>query len=441
VTPSGPDVEGAGPQDADRFKDGDSAPGYPHPGGDEGRDDLDASDDLPMRGWLPLEQRLWRHPSELASTGWPGASERALWPVGRSFEQTQRSQRPPAWSHARLRSAWGTAAIGVGAVATLAIGALMLSAALPSGSPPPADKVRTTSIPLATAPYQQVTRSVVGILATGSQGTNFASGVAIGKHGLVATTADLVKGATAFRAVLTNGKEIPARLVGVDPTSDVGVLQVEENLPVARFADDTSVHTGNRAFAVTLAPPVRHGATPTPVWSATTIESADAEVADGPAEGMSSIVAPLPAGSPDHGGILLRSDGSVIGILDPASASPAGGRVFLPADLVLGVSNDLATKGAVVHGWLGIEGQDVSGSDAPTGAQIGAEVVAVDPAGPAASLLAPGDVIEAVDGMRVHSMAELRSRLYTLPPDTVVRLSVSRRGVQITVDVELAAAP
>ena len=67
----------------------------------------------------------------------------------------------------------------------------------------------------------------------------------------------------------------------------------------------------------------------------------------------------------------------------------------------------------MVHGWLGVEG-----TDAPGGA--GAKVAHGAAGGPAAGRLQPGQVIVAVDALPVRTMAELRARLYVLPPGTAV---------------------
>ena len=62
------------------------------------------------------------------------------------------------------------------------------------------------------------------------------------------------------------------------------------------------------------------------------------------------------------GEILLQPDGRVIGILD-STGQPrrgAGHKVFLPAQLVVGVADDLAASGRVRHGWLDVEGENAA---------------------------------------------------------------------------------
>ena len=98
--------------------------------------------------------------------------------------------------------------------------------------------------------------------------------------------------------------------------------------------------------------------------------------------------------------------------------SPA---TFLPSDLVVGVADDLRSQNRVVHGWLGVQG-----TDAPDGA--GATVAQVQSGGPASGRLQVGQLITAVNATPVRTMAELRARLYVLPPGTAVTLSVAAAG-------------
>jgi S1-C subfamily serine protease len=68
-------------------------------------------------------------------------------------------------------------------------------------------------------------------------------------------------------------------------------------------------------------------------------------------------------------------------------------------------------------------------------------VTEVDPDGPAHDQLRNGDVIEAIDGRAVRTMADLRSRLYLLAPGTTVDLRVERDHTVHTVTLSLAPSP
>ena len=98
------------------------------------------------------------------------------------------------------------------------------------------------------------------------------------------------------------------------------------------------------------------------------------------------------------------------------------------------MADDLRSGDRVVHGWLGVDG-----TDAPNDG--GAKVESVDTDGPSANRLTAGDVIVALDALPVRTMAELRARLYVLPPGSPIALSVQRPSGATTVDVTLSASP
>ena len=74
---------------------------------------------------------------------------------------------------------------------------------------------------------------------------------------------------------------------------------------------------------------------------------------------------------------------------------------------MLAVADDLRSRGRVSRGFLGVEGTNATQGS-------GAVVETVHANGPAAGRLDHGEVIVAIDGQPVRTMAELLSRLYAL---------------------------
>ena len=141
--------------------------------------------------------------------------------------------------------------------------------------------------------------------------------------------------------------------------------------------------------------------------------------------------------SDDLGCVLLDGSGHVPGMLEMIRGSgPSTMAVFLPAELVIGVARQLVISGTVEHGWLGVE----TSNAAPTTTHThGAVVTAVggQPTAPGWTRSpatvrprtrgsVPGDIITAIDGSRVQSTAELRSRLYADPPGSSLSLTIQR---------------
>jgi serine protease Do len=331
----------------------------------------------------------------------------------------------------RNREAWISALVGASAAALVVVGGLIMASPHHGGSSPVA---RTASRLTRSSSLTATGNSLVALLTTGPTGTRVDCSVAVASGGFVATTADALVGATSVQA-MRGGHWVSATVVGFDPASDVGLVHVPFEVPVAHFTDLTAVSPGSSVWTMDVRaeePDVRGGSEPRWSVNRATVSTADAAVDGARGKGMPGIVVASTRSGGDTGDVLVSTDGSVIGIEDTAVAT-SGDRVFLPADLVLGVSEDLETVGTVSHGWLGIDG-----ADAPS---AGALVDAVDPKGPAAVVLEDGDVILSIDGTPVHSMAELRSQLYMLPAGSPVWLRIDRDNTLSTVEVDLGTSP
>ena len=138
------------------------------------------------------------------------------------------------------------------------------------------------------------------------------------------------------------------------------------------------------------------------------------------------------------GAVLLDGKGRVMGLLDGQSQSTGKEmEVFVPAPLALSVADVLGGAQDLTHGWLGILCSDPS-----NGAAAGPVVDTVFAGGPAAGAgIEPGDVVTAVDGHGVATIAELQARLYTLGPGSTVHLVLQRGSGPTTVTVTLSAEP
>jgi S1-C subfamily serine protease len=318
---------------------------------------------------------------------------------------------------------------------------ILLSPASDHPSPAPARDVasdaplttlagHTSSVP---AVAEAAGNSMVQLRATTSHGSVSLVGVAVAEGGLVITTADALGGLRSISMVGTGGRLLRASVVAIDNDSDLALVNVPGDIPVAPFADDASLTpssadmtlrmatTGDGALALREAPG--------------SVTSVGTPIAEGLAAGMPAITSSAPSVPEQSGDPLLNPAGAVIGILynaDPGSGP--GTTTFLPTQLVLGVSDELRSTQRVAPGLLGIAGSDATGT-------VGAKVASIESGSPAAGRLHVGEVITAVDALPVRTMAELRARLYVLTPDALVHLSVLSGTVTHVVDVTLRGSP
>jgi putative serine protease PepD len=395
----------------------DGTPG-PGEGGGGGQDEPES----PLRGWIDPDDRLWRHPSEVAGSG-PARDVPSL------------LNPPPRRNHRNAIMVL----VGVGAV--MAVVAWVVVLLSPASDHPLESTTQdaTAGGPLTTLAGVQNTlpaaaeaagHSVVELQASTSHGTVLLVGVAVAEGGLVATTADLLNGMQRIDMVGPDGKLEAASVLATDKTSDVALVSVPIDLPVATFADDSALDSGTPDLALSFESAGDHAValrcTPGAV---TEVGSA---ISSGPASTMPSITSSPATPAVLAGEPLLDENGAVLGILyGPASgSSPA---TFLPSSLVVGVADDLRSQDRVVHGWLGMQG-----TDAPDGG--GAKVAEVQSGGPASGVLHVGQFIVAVDSNPVRTMAELRAQLYVLPPGTPITLSVQQPGGPKVVNVTLGTS-
>jgi S1-C subfamily serine protease len=342
-----------------------------------------------------------------------------------------------AFSGARRRRPV-TVLAGAGAAAMVVAGILVLMASGPLRGPGDAPDATATFTTSATEPVGAArdVRSLVDLVV--GTGHLAVQGVGVAVAGsLVATTADAVDSGSVVHALTAGGGEVAATVVGLDRTADIAVLRVSDQLPVPRFEADTGVTAGRAAMVLALAA----GAPGRPVtasWAAGSIASVGTAAVPVTGDGMAAVAARSPGAPAEPGAVLVDPSGAVIGIYGARAAD--GDLLFIPSDLVQSVSRKLAAGGPVDHGWLDVAAVDLPPAPAGFGVQ-GAVVSAVASGGAADAALRPGDVIMAVDGQPVRSMAELRARLYVEPPGASVTLRVLRQGAPASVVVHLAPSP
>jgi S1-C subfamily serine protease len=231
----------------------------------------------------------------------------------------------------------------------------------------------------------------------------------------VVTTASLLSDVRSISMVGSGGKLERASIVGTDATSDLVLVNVPADVPIAPFSDDAALAGGTPDTVLSLVS--AGGATAALHATSGSVTGVATDIPNGPAQGMAAIISSPAMAAGAAGDPLLDASGSVVGILCDPQSPTTSAATFLPTQLVLGVADDLRSRSRVVPGWLGVAGSDVAGG-------AGAKVVSIYSGSPAAGRLQPGEVIVAIDAKPVRTFAELRSRLYVLTPGSTAQLSV-----------------
>lgn len=391
-------------------------------------------DDRPASPLLPPDDRLWRHPSEVAAHGDPlvpsrRSADTRVWQVG---------------VLSGLVSALLTAGLvvvsgGLRDDEATAPGVERVAAPVQaSGLVAPASSNAIVDIAERTRP------AIVQIRVGGGQGPGSGSGVVFRSDGHVLTNHHVVEGARRITVVMADGGEEPGRLVGSDPETDIAVVKLDRaGVSSAALGSATTLKVGQ--MAVAIGSPLGLAGGPSVSVGVVSALGRQLDGDDGrPLLDMIQTDAPIAPGS--SGGALVDDAGAVIGITTAIAVSGVGaeGMGFAtPIDIARQVGAQLISKGKVSHPWLGIEGVDLDpGAARAMGVDGGAVVRDVKGDSPAAHVgIAAGDVITAVDGSPARSMGGLKVLLRSHQPGDDVTLAVRSDNRARTVRVRLEERP
>ena len=261
------------------------------------------------------------------------------------------------------------------------------------------------------------------------------------EDGYILTNSHLVNGPAEIKVTLQDGREFNAKVIGLDPKSDIAVVKINaHNLPTVPLAESQNVQVGDLVLAIGnpfgVGQTVTHG-----------IVSATDRGGMGIEDYESFIQTDAPINPGNSGGALVDVNGHLIGI-NTAILSRSGGNLGIgfavPSDLARRVMTDLVKYGYVVRGYLGVEAQNLTPELAkefnldPT---TGALVAAVVPNGPAARAgLEVGDVITGFDGKPAGDARQLRLLVAEAKPCHTVQVEVIRNGSTRPFRVTIAQA-
>lgn len=274
-------------------------------------------------------------------------------------------------------------------------------------------------------------------------GRSTGSGVIISQDGYIVTNNHVIDDADEVDVTLYDNRSLRAKVIGVDPTTDLALIKVDANqLPHLQFGNSNNVRVGEWVLAV---------GNPFDLNSTVTagIVSAKARniniLRDRNNLQIESFIQTDAAVNPGNsGGALVNLNGELIGI-NTAIATPTGtyaGYSFaVPATLVKKVMDDLLEFGEVQRGLLGISIRDVNAdlAEAEDLDQLtGVYVIGVGEASAAEEAgLEAGDVITAINGEPVSTTSELQEKVALNRPGDQIDVTFLRKGKAQTIEATL----
>jgi S1-C subfamily serine protease len=289
------------------------------------------------------------------------------------------------------------------------------------------------------------------------------SGFVIDKAGHVVTNYHVVQSARKLEVSFSDNESLKARIVGVDPSTDVAVLQVKapsRALTPLALGDSDSVQVGDSVIAIG-----------NPFGLDRTVTAGIVSALQRPIQAPNGytidhvIQTDAALNHGNSGGPLIDSEGDVVGVNSQIqTGGTTDGNVgvgfAIPINTVRSVVAQLIKSGKVQHAFVGIDVRALTPSVARVfrlPVQYGLLVEAVEPASAAAkaglkagttqvtlageSYMLGGDVILAADGAPVRSAEALRNLVASKKPGQTMTLRILRGDRRQTIELKLGRQP
>ena len=292
--------------------------------------------------------------------------------------------------------------------------------------------------------YEANIPSVVSISCTLSSGSATGTGVVFSDAGYVVTNAHVVDEAKSIQVDLTDGRSLPAQLIGADGASDLAVLYVEaEDLTPATFGDSSVLRVGDSVVAIgdPLGKELRGTMTDGIVSAINRDISIDGRV-------MTLIQTNAALNSGNSGGPLINCYGQVVGINtmkigDYMSSNVEGLGFAIPSTTVKTIVDQLIQQGYVSgRPRLGISVERMSGVYQRYYGLPGClYITEVEEGSPAqAAGIQPGDVLVSFQSTYLPDADTLSNLLYGYDAGDQVSLVIFRNGRQYGLELTLGEA-
>ena len=275
------------------------------------------------------------------------------------------------------------------------------------------------------------------------ESVSFGSGFIL-KSNYILTNFHVVEDATEVVVSLSDRREFKAEVVGVDPLSDLAVLEVNgKDLPTVNVGNSDKLNVGD--WVIAIGSPFSFDFSVTAGIVSAKGRSIQNNNIGNYVPFLQTDVAINPGNS---GGPLFNLDGDVVGINSQIYSRSGGyqGLAFaIPINVALDVADQIINSGEVSRGYLGVRMSEVDsdladalGMNKPYGALINdvEEGESADNAG-----LVPGDVIIEFDSKEIKFSSDLPHVVGQIKPDSSAKAKVIRDGKEITLDFVLGELP
>ncbi len=260
------------------------------------------------------------------------------------------------------------------------------------------------------------------------------SGVIISNDGYIVTNNHVIANAEDIQVVLFDNRELSAKVIGTDPTTDIALLKIEtDDLQSAIFANSDEIKVGEWVLAVgnpfNLTNTVTAGIVSAKGRSINILSSTDRTA-------IEAFIQTDAAVNPGNsGGALVNTRGELVGIntaISSRTGSFEGYSFAVPSNIVRKVVEDLMQFGTVQRAFIGVNITDLTPAlvkELGIKLNAGVYVSELSEGGAAKEAgLEKGDVIVSVEGKKVNRSSELQEIIGRKRPGDKVSVTVVRNN-------------
>jgi Do/DeqQ family serine protease len=272
--------------------------------------------------------------------------------------------------------------------------------------------------------------------------SSLGSGVIVSPAGYILTNHHVIDAADEIEVALNDGKKLLAKVVGIDPETDLAVLRVNaEGLPAIAFGRSEALRVGDPVLAI--GNPFGVGQT---VTSGIVSALGRSGLHINTFENFIQTDAAINPGN--SGGALVDARDNLVGI-NTAIYSRSGGSMgigfAIPVSTAKMVLDQIVKSGAVTRGWIGVEVQEITPALAESfklGDARGAIIAGVLRGGPADRAgVKPGDVLTAINGAQVSDPQVMLNLVAALQPGSNASMRLRRQAQTLDIAVTVGRRP